>query len=66
MKIRFKKQDDPIWFRLVDICPDRLNIEEFVKDLGGKLFTKDDDFVERYVGIEFETEAHHTWFLLKI
>lgn len=66
MKIQFKETYDLVWFRLVDTCPDYLNMEEFVNKLGGKLFTNKDDFIERYEGIEFKTEAHYTWFLLKL
>jgi hypothetical protein len=66
MKYRFKKLDDPIWFRLVDACPDELMVTEFIENLGAKLFVGEYDGIMRYDGIEFETEAAYTWFLLKI
>lgn len=65
MKIRFKTLDDPIWFRLVDACPDELNVEEFVGQCGGKLFS-DGPFENVATGIEFPTESDLTWFMLKI
>ena len=65
MKIKFKRVDDPIWFRVVDACPQDQGIDEFVESLGGKLYS---DNPESYIynGIFFPSEAAYSWFLLKI
>ena len=65
MKIQFKETYDLVWFRLVDTCPDYLNMEEFVNKLGGKVLS-DGPFEYVINGIEFPSEAHYSWFLLKI
>ena len=65
MKIKFKRVDDPIWFRVVDACPDELMVTEFIEKLGGKVLS-DGPFEYVINGIEFPSEAHYSWFLLKI
>ena len=65
MKIQFKETYDLVWFRLVDACPDELMVTEFIEKLGGKVLS-DGPFEYVINGIEFPSEAHYSWFLLKI
>lgn len=65
MRVRFKRGECPVWNWIIDSTPDDLITEEFVEKIGGKLFS-DEPKSYCYDGIEFVTEAHYTWFLLKI